>query len=123
MVSSILRRMPRPRVERRAAKADQSGRLALDLMDVAGVRCTVDGDLPRLHGFGGFADQLNLEQAVVEGRALHLDIVRQAELPFEVPGRDPPVKELALGLFSLAALDGDDVLFGGNGNFVRRETG
>jgi hypothetical protein len=44
-------------------------------------------------------------------------------LPFKLPGRDTPVKELALGLFGLAALDGDDILFGGDRNLVRRETG
>jgi hypothetical protein len=34
---------------------------------------------PRLHVLGDFPDQLDLQQAVVEGRALHLHIVRQAE--------------------------------------------
>jgi hypothetical protein len=29
--------------------------------------------------------------ALVKGGALHFDIVRQVELPFEVPGRDAPV--------------------------------
>ena len=86
------------------------GRLGLDLMDVVGGRRAVDCDPPLLHGLGDFPDQLDLEQAVVEGCALHLDIVRQVELPFEMPGRDAPVKELALGLFGLAAFDGDDVL-------------
>ena len=86
------------------------GRLGLDLMDVVGGRRAVDCDPPLLHGLGDFPDQLDLEQAVVEGRALHLDVVGQAELPLEVPGRDTPVQELALGFFGLAAFDGDDVL-------------
>jgi hypothetical protein len=44
-------------------------------------------------------------------------------LPFEVPGRDTPVKELALGLFALAAFKCDDILLGRNRYLVGRETG
>ena len=86
------------------------GRLGLDLMDVVGARCTVDSNPPRLHGFWDLPDEFDLEQAVVEARALDLDIVGQVELPLEVPGRDSPVQALALGFFGLAAFDGDDVL-------------
>src|ERR1700721_3043188 len=95
-----------PRVGRRAAspEANGSGRLLLDLMDVVAARCTVDGDPPRLHGLGDFADQIDLEQAVVEARALHLDVVRQVELPLEVPSRDAPGAELAPGVFGFAPL-------------------
>ena len=91
-------------------------------MDVVGSRRAVDGDPPRLHGLGNFPDQFDLEQAVVEGRALDLDVVRQVELALEVPGRDAPVEELALGLLGLAAFDRDDVLLGRDRDFVRRET-
>jgi hypothetical protein len=70
-------------------------------MHVAGRRA-IDGGPPWLHSLGDFPDQLDLEQAVVERRALHLNIVGQAELPLEMPGRDASVKELALGLFALA---------------------
>ena len=87
-------------------------------MDVARGRRAVDGDPPRLHGLGDLANQLDLEQAVVEGRVLHLHVVRQVELPFEMPGRDAPVQELAIGLFGLVAFDGDCVLLGGDGNLV-----
>ena len=92
-------------------------------MDVVRCRRAVDGDAPRLHGLGDFPDQLDLEQAVVEGRALHLDVVRQVELPLEMPGGDSAIEELALGLFGLAAFDGDDVLLGGDRDFFGRETG
>src|SRR6202035_3348231 len=101
-------------------EVDESGRLGLDLMDVVRCRRAVDGDAPRLHGLGDFPDQLDLEQAVVEGRALHLDVVREVELPLEMPGRDASIKELALGLFGLAALDGDDVLLRGDRDFFGR---
>jgi hypothetical protein len=83
-------------------------------MDVVAWGNATDGDAPRLHGLGNFPDQFDRQQAVFECRVLHLDIVRQAELSFEVPGRDAPVKELALGLFGLAAFDSDDTLLGGN---------
>jgi hypothetical protein len=89
-------------------------------VDVVGGRSAVDGDPPRLHGLGDFPDQLDLEQAVVEGRALHPDLVREVELPFVMPGRNA---ELALGLFGLAAFDADDVLLGGGRDLLGRETG
>jgi hypothetical protein len=47
-------------------------------MDFVRGRCAVDGDPPRLYGLGDLANQLDPEQAVVEGRALHLHVVRQA---------------------------------------------
>jgi hypothetical protein len=109
--------MPLPRVERRAALQQYPNQAA-----VVGSRRAVDGDAPRLHGFRDFPDQLDLQQAVVEGRTLYLDIVRQVELPLEMPGRNAPVKELALDLFGLAAFDRDDVLLGRDRDFVGRET-
>ena len=87
-----------------------------------GRRRAVDGDPPRLHGFGDFPDQFDLQQAVVEGRVLDLDVVGQVELPLEVPGRDAAIKELALGFLGLAAFDGDDVLLCSDRDFIGRET-
>ena len=111
-----------PRVVRRAASgSDRLGHLGLDLMNIVCGGSAFDGDLSRLHGLRDLPDQLNPEQAVVEGRALHLNIVRQVELPPEMSGRNTPVEELALGLFGLAAFDGDDVLLGRNRNFVGRK--
>src|ERR1700744_4032512 len=88
----------------------KSGRLGLDLMDIARCRRAVDGDAPRLHGLGDFPYQIDLEQAVFEGDALHMDVGGEVELTFEMAGRDPPIKEPALGLIGLATFDGDDVL-------------
>ena len=82
----------------------------------------VDGDAARLHGLGDFPDHLDLQQAVFERRAFYLNIVCQAELPLEMPGRDAPVQELTTRLFGLVAFDGDDVLLGGDGNLIGRET-
>src|ERR1700722_8746428 len=106
MISSIPLTMPdAARLPTRGIllKRGGSGRLGLDLVDVVGARCAVDGDPPRLHGFGDFSDQFDLEQAVVEARALHLDIVGKVELPPEMPGGDSSVEELAFGLFGFAA--------------------
>jgi hypothetical protein len=82
----------------------------------------VDGDPPRLHGLRDFADQFDLEQAVVKGRVLDLDVVCQVELALEVTGRDTPAKELAFGFLGLAAFNGDDVLLCSDRDFIRRET-
>jgi hypothetical protein len=106
---------------RAAAIRVRSGRLGLELVHVS-LRRAVNGDPPRLHGFGNLPDQFDLQQAVVEGRVLDLDVVGQVELAFEVPGRDTPVKELALGFLGLAAFDADDVLLCSDRDFIRRET-
>ena len=116
MVSSIHRRVVMPRVRRRAALDV----ISIDLMNVAG-RCAVNGDAPRLHGLGNFPQQFDLQQAVVEGRALYLYVIRQAELALEHPRRNTSVNELVFGLLRLVAFDGDDVLFGGDGDLVGRE--
>ena len=86
-----------------------------------GRRRAIDGDPPRLHGLGDFPDQFDLEQAVVEGCILDLDVVGQVELPLEVAGRDAAIQELALGFLGLAAFDGDDVLLCSDRDFIGRE--
>src|SRR5882762_1452726 len=95
---------------------------AFELMNVSSWRA-INANPPRLHGLGDFPDQFDLEQAIVEGSALHLHVIGKAELSFELSGRDAPVKEFTLGLFGLAAFDGDDVLLGRNRNLIGRETG
>ena len=84
---------------------------------------SIDGDPPRLHGLGNFPDQFDLEQAVVEGRVLDLDVVGQVELPLERAGRDAAVQVFAFGLFGFVALDRHDVLLGRHRDFVGREAG
>src|SRR4029077_4420410 len=59
--------------------------LAFELIHVAG-RCAVDGNSPRLHRLGNFPEQLDLQQAVLERGAPHLDIVGEIELSLERPG-------------------------------------
>jgi hypothetical protein len=102
-------------------KGVRSGRLGFDLMHVGRLRA-IDGDPPRLHGFWNFPNQFDLEQAVVEGCILDLNVVGQVELPLEVPGRDAAIQELALGFLGLAAFDGDDVLLCSDRDFIGRES-
>src|SRR6266436_3840074 len=83
----------------------RSGRLGLDLLDV-GCRRTVDRDPARLHRLRNFADQFDLQQAIVKRRALDLDIVGQVELTLERPRRDALVEEFALRFLGLAAFEG-----------------
>ena len=60
------------------------------MMHVAGWRA-VDSNFPWLHGLGDLPDQFDLEQAVVKGRILDLDVVSQVELSLKVPGRNAAV--------------------------------
>jgi hypothetical protein len=90
-----------------------SGDLGFEMCYVAGAS-TIDGDPPRLHGLRDFPNQLDLQQSVIERPALHLDVVRQIELPPEGAGRYTPIEVLAFVLFGLGALDRDDVMLGGN---------
>src|SRR6266566_7600607 len=83
----------------------------------------VNADPPGPHGLGNLPNQLDLEQAIVEGGALHLHVIRKIELSFELSGRNASVEEFTLGLFGLAAFDGDDVLLGRDRNLIGRETG
>jgi hypothetical protein len=82
-----------------------------------------NGDPTRLHSLGDFSNQLDLEQAIIEGRTLYLNVISQAELPFELASGDAAIQVLSLCLFDLGAFDGDNVLLGGDGNLFRREAG
>src|SRR5207237_412250 len=60
----------------------------LGRLDLADVGRSGNRDPARLHGLRNFADQLNLQQAVIKRRALNLDIIGQVELALERPRRD-----------------------------------
>src|SRR4051794_4918250 len=119
MFSSILDEYERQPDTTRPGRTICSSHLGFELMDVA----AVNGDLPWLHGCGNFPNQFDLQQPVIERSVLDLDVVRQVELPLEVPGRDTAVQELALCLFRLVAFDRHDVLLGPDRDFVGREAG
>ena len=62
-----------------------------DLQELAG---TCDGDRPRLHGLGNLAHELDVQEPVLQARALDLDIVGELEATLEgfarrCPGRAP----------------------------------
>src|SRR5256885_12709422 len=77
-------------------RALRSGnRLGVDLPDVRSGR-TLDRNPTRFHGFRELAHKFDLQQAVVEGGTLDLDVVREIELPLEGPRRNAVVEQLAL---------------------------
>src|ERR1700730_2585161 len=76
---------------RRLPRGDLRCNLAFELMHAAG-RCAVNGDPPRLHRLGDLPEQLDLEQAILESRALHLDIIGKIELPLEGPRGNAPIQ-------------------------------
>lgn len=87
---------------------------------------SADVDLPRLHRLGDLAHQLDREQAVLQVRAAHLDMVGKRETPLERAGRNPAVNVIVaavLALFGLLAADDQHVLLGGDVDLVALETG
>src|SRR5581483_1897743 len=89
------------------------GHLGLDLRGRLAVGGAVrDPDLTGLGGLWDLADEVDMEQAVLQARALHLDMVGELEASLESARRNAAVKHLAVllgGLF-LLALDGECVL-------------
>src|SRR5690606_36083307 len=88
----------------------RSGRgLGLDLPGLAAIR---DLDLSRLQFLGNRALQIDVEQAVLQRRAQHLDVVGKLEAALEGTGGDAAVEHLgaaAVGLVLALALDGQNV--------------
>src|SRR3546814_8158005 len=92
-----------------------------------------DGDAPRPLGLGDLAHQLDGEQAVLELRTGHLDVVGKVEAPLEGTGGDaameilhPVLLGVLLGtLFRLRLAAGDDeaVLLRGDVEFALTEPG
>src|SRR5438270_6359614 len=115
-----------PRVGRAATalvcRTRASGGVGLDLADRFR-RGGTDLDLARLHGFGNLAHQFDHQQAVLETRALDLDMVGECELPFERSCRDTAIQEVPPFPFSLAALEREHVLLGRQRDFIRAEAG
>src|SRR3954454_23722546 len=109
----------RPTIGRdhRFSDRPNSGGFAFELMHVAGRR-GIDGNSPRLHGFRDFPDQFDLEQAVLERGAVHLNIIGQVKLPLERPRGNAPVEIFAFGPVRLVSLDGHRVLLGRHRDLV-----
>src|SRR5687767_11864315 len=86
------------------------GLLSLDSGIIVGAEAVADRDSARLHRLRHFAQQLDLEQAVLERSAFCLDEVGEAEAALEVSRGNSLVQELLILPGSLAALGGQHVL-------------
>ena len=84
-----------------------------------------DRDLARLLGLGDFAHEIDVQQSVLEARALDLDMVGELEDALERARRDALVEHLAVLLFLglLGALDRQRVLFRLDRQVVLAEAG
>src|ERR1044072_5231636 len=98
------------------------GFLLFVLLVVVPARGT-DRDPARLHRLRNLAYQLDLQQAVLEGGAIYLNVVGQAEGAAARPRRDALIEHLLAFLDSLAAFNGERVLLGSDGHVLRREAG
>src|SRR5262249_1621101 len=63
----------------------------------------VDRHAPRLHGLGDLAHEVDVEQPILEGSALDLDVVGELEAALESPRSDALIEHLA-GLLALLHL-------------------
>ena len=63
-----------------------------------------DRDLARLLGLGDFAHEVDVQETVLERRALHLDVVGELEYALERARGDALVERRALGLVGLGLL-------------------
>lgn len=92
------------------------------LFDALIVVVGADLDPPRLHRLQHLAHQIDLQKTVPEGCRRDLHVVGEVENAAKGPRRDALIKVLVLGLFDLAALDGQHILFGGDGDVLGSET-
>src|SRR5205807_1021520 len=93
-----------------------SGGLRLDLgVDQLAI---ADWNLPRLLGLGNLPDQVDVQQAVLQRGAFHLDKVGELEYALECARRDALVEDLTFGfgLRLLLAADGQRALLGLDGD-------
>ena len=93
------------------------------LFDLLVVVAGADGDPTRLHRLRHLPDQVDLQKTGIKGGPLNLDVVSQVENPPEGSRRDALVKILMFGFVGLPPFDGEDVLFGRDGDLVGREAG
>src|SRR5580704_14741423 len=73
----------------------------LDLQDFAGAH---DRDRPRLHRLWDLADQVDVQEPVLQARTLDLHMVRELEATFEVPRGDALVEHVATFLLVVGLL-------------------
>ena len=83
-----------------------------------GLAAVADRDLARLLGLGDLAHQVDVQETVLEARALHLDEIGELEHALEGARRDALIEHLAALAFVLGvflAADGQRVLLGYDG--------
>ena len=80
------------------------GLLGLQRLLRSRLLAAADVDLPRLHRLGDLADQLDREQAVLQVRAAHLDMVGKREAPLERAGGDPAIDVVGAAVLELLVL-------------------
>jgi hypothetical protein len=83
-----------------------------------------DFDPARLHCLRDLSSEIDLQQAVLEGRSLDFYMIFEIELTFERARRNPLMKVLMARpwtglLLRLAARDGQLVLLGRDGDLIR----
>src|ERR1700682_4403328 len=77
------------------------GDLGLDLLGLAVADAVGDLDLPGLGGLRDLADEVDVKQAVLQARTLHLDIVGELESALESACGNAAVEHLAVFLGGL----------------------
>src|SRR5204863_7059928 len=85
-----------------------------------------DRDLAGLLGLGNLSHEIDVQEPVFEGRALHLDVIGELEDTLERARRDALVEHLTAVLVvldMLLALDGQGVLLGFDRELVLAEAG
>src|SRR5262249_33120106 len=85
-----------------------------------------DRDLAGLLGLGNLAHEIDVQEPVLEGRALHLDVIGELEDALERARRDALIEHLTAVLLvvgALLALDRQSVLFRFDRKLVLAEAG
>jgi hypothetical protein len=82
----------------------------------------IDGDLTRLHRLWHFAEQLDLQNTVVKGRASNLHVISKAELALEHARGNAAVQILVFDFVSLFALYRHDAMLGRDREFLGGKT-
>ena len=105
-------------------KAELGG-LGVDHLRLGLFRAVADRDLARLLGLGDLAHEIDVQQAVLEGRVLHLHMIGKLEDALEGARGDALIEHLAILLFLglLGALDRQRVFFRFDRQIVFAETG
>src|SRR3990170_6726386 len=109
----------------KSAQSRRLGGLAIDDLRLLGlVGLGGDWDGARLHGLRQLAHEIDMQQTVLEHRALHHDMIGELEPVLEAPRSDAAMEEGAVLLLGpLLAANGKGVLLHLDGEVVVTETG